>query len=401
MVCIEASTVAVGTVIAYWVDFGLSFTNSSVSWRLPVALQIVFAVFLMWGAWFLCESPRWLLSHGRLEEGLKVVAALNGTSIHDPRAIQQRDLILDSIIAAQQKKGSAKDLLRGGKKQNFRRMAVGASSQVFQQLGGCNAVIYYATILFENQIGLETQLSLILGGVLAIVYALFAVSSFQLVERFGRRPMFLVGTVGQAVAMFITFGCLLPDRRGPSKGAAFGLYLFIAFFGATWLPLPWLYPAELNSQAVRTQANAVSTMCNWLFNFLVVQVLPTMTASIGAYTFLLFALANCIFFPIIWVFYPETAGRELAEIDVIFAHAHLARRRPTLIADEMPPLTGHQIAVLQDRYDIHGEDDVEAPGVTPENVDLTLPPAEAKDNSETSTRVPSREGTINEKVQRA
>lgn len=401
LVCIEASTVAVGTVIAYWVDFGLSFTDSSVSWRLPVALQIVFAAFLMWGAFALCESPRWLLSHGKLDEGLKVVAALNGTSIHDPRAIQQRDLILDGIIAAQQTQGSAKELLKHGKKQNFRRMTVGASSQVFQQLGGCNAVIYYATILFENQIGLETQLSLILGGVLAIIYAIFAVSSFVLVERCGRRPMFLVGTVGQAVAMFITFGCLLPGTKGPSKGAAFGLYLFIAFFGATWLPLPWLYPAELNSQAVRTQANAVSTMCNWLFNFLVVQVLPTMTASIGAYTFLLFALANCIFFPIIWVFYPETAGRELAEIDVIFAHAHLARRRPTLIADEMPALTGHQIAVLQDRYDIHGATDTESAGVTQDNVDLTLPPAEAKDNSETSTRVPSREGTINEKVARA
>ncbi|KAJ9113733.1 hypothetical protein QFC20_001758 [Naganishia adeliensis] len=401
LVCIEASTVAVGTVIAYWVDFGLSFTKSSVSWRLPVALQIVFALFLMWGAFALCESPRWLLSHGKLDEGLKVVAALNGTSIHDPRAIQQRDLILDGIIAAQQTQGSAKELLKHGKKQNFRRMTVGASSQVFQQLGGCNAVIYYSTILFENQIGLETQLSLILGGVLAIIYAIFAVSSFVLVERCGRRPMFLVGTVGQAVAMFITFGCLLPGTKGPSKGAAFGLYLFIAFFGATWLPLPWLYPAELNSQAVRTQANAVSTMCNWLFNFLVVQVLPTMTASIGAYTFLLFALANCIFFPIIWVFYPETAGRELAEIDVIFAHAHLARRRPTLIADEMPALTGHQIAVLQDRYDIHGATDTESAGVTQDNVDLTLPPAEAKDNSETSTRVPSREGTINEKVARA
>jgi hypothetical protein len=55
------------------------------------------------------------------------------------------------------------------------------------------------------------------------------------------------------------------------------LFVFIVSFGPTILPLPWLYPAELNSLAVRTQANAISTMCNWLFNFLVVQVLPTMS----------------------------------------------------------------------------------------------------------------------------
>jgi hypothetical protein len=138
---------------------------------------------------------------------------------------------------------------------------------------------------------------------------MFALTSFFLVERVGRRKLFLIGTIGQAVAMFITFGCLLPGTAQAGKGAAFGLYLFIAFFGATWLPLPWLYPAELNSMAVRTEANAISTMTNWLSNFLVVQVLPTMTASIGAYTFLLFALANIVFLPFIYFFYPETSGR--------------------------------------------------------------------------------------------
>lgn len=75
----------------------------------------------------------------------------------------------------------------------------------------------------------------------------------------GRRPLFLIGTVGQAVAMFIVFGCLVEGSRQAAYGAAFGLFFFISFFGATWLPLPWLYPAELNSMTVRTQANAIST----------------------------------------------------------------------------------------------------------------------------------------------
>jgi hypothetical protein len=191
-----------------------------------------------------------------------------------------------------------------------------------------------------------------------------------------------------------------------------------------------LYPAELNAQSVRTQANAVSTMCNWLFNFLVVQVLPTMSesqrfrtpayfmstdayaplllaASIGSWTFFLFAIENTIAFPLIWLFYPETGGRELTEIDIIFARAHLANRRPTLIAEEMPQLTAHQQEVLLEKYDINGPEDTESGAVTRENVDLDIPPAEGNTKGATYDATPttnsdsdSNNNTVNEKPAR-
>jgi hypothetical protein len=142
-------------------------------------------------------------------------------------------------------------------------MAVGASSQIFQQLGGCNAVIYYATVLFEQNMGFETRMALILGGVLSTVYAASALTSFLYVERAGRRKMFLIGSAGQMTAMFIIFGCILGNTPSSLNGAAFGLFLYIVFFATTWLPLPWLYPAELNPLRIRTKANAVSTMSNW------------------------------------------------------------------------------------------------------------------------------------------
>jgi hypothetical protein len=77
-------------------------------------------------------------------------------------------------------------------------------------------------------------------------------------------------------------------------------------------------------------------MSNWLFNFLVVQVTPTMTASIGWATFLIFAIANALFIPVIYFFYPETKGRTLEAIDVIFATAYTEKERPTHIAKRMP-----------------------------------------------------------------
>lgn len=135
-------------------------------------------------------------------------------------------------------------------------------------------MIYYCPILFETSLGDSHQFSLLLGGVNTIVYALFATTSWFVIERVGRRKLFLIGTVGQCLSMVIVFSCLIPGTPGPAKGAAVGLFLYIAFFGATWLPLPWLYPAEINPIKTRAKANAVSTCSNWLFNFLIVMITP-------------------------------------------------------------------------------------------------------------------------------
>jgi hypothetical protein len=66
--------------------------------------------------------------------------------------------------------------------------------------------------------------------------------------------------------MVLTFACLTPGTASDAKGAAVGLFTYIAFFGATWLPLPWLYPAEINPLRARMKTNAISTMTNWGFN---------------------------------------------------------------------------------------------------------------------------------------
>lgn len=356
LVCVEASMVAVGTFISYWIDFGLSYIDSSVSWRFPIALQILFAILLIAGVAVLPESPRWLFVHGHEEAASQIIADLNNSNIEDEGTQREIRIIVEGINASAQISGGTtnRELFVGGKKQHFRRMAIGASSQIFQQLGGCNAVIYYATVLFEQSIGLETRLALVLGGVLSTVYALAALTSFFLVETLGRRKMFLMGSAGQCLAMVITFACLIPNTASAAKGGAFGLFLYIIFFGSCWLPLPWLYPAELNPLRIRTKANAVSTMSNWLFNFLVVQVTPTMIASIGWGTFLIFACANALFIPVIYFYYPETKGRTLEAIDLIFATAFEEKERPTHIAERMPSLTDKQVEDMTRKIDIHG-----------------------------------------------
>ncbi|KAI5900770.1 general substrate transporter [Schizophyllum commune H4-8] len=347
-ICIEASMIATGTVIAYWVDFGLSYIDTSLSWRLPIGLQIIFAVILIFGTLYLPESPRYLLSTRQYVEGENVVAALSALPTdHEDTQLQKRVIVeaLESIGQLE-----IKHVLTGGPSQHLRRTLVGASSQLFQQIGGCNAVIYFAPVIFEDYIGLERRLALILGGVNATVYALAAFFSYPMIERLGRRKMFLFGTAGQAGAMILSMACLIPydvlDDKDSSAtyGAVVGLFLFLIAFGCTWLELPWLYPAEISPNAIRTNANAISTMTNWSWNFAVVMWTPPMLAAWGGFgTFLFFGIVNLCFFPFITLFYVETKGRSLEEIDVIFARGFTNSEWYVHVANTMPKLSHAEV----------------------------------------------------------
>lgn len=263
--------VAIGTLIAYWIDYGCLYGPDDFTWRFPIAFQCVFAIIVIIMMIGLPESPRWLLTHHHEEDAATVLAGLDGLRRDDPEVLIQMGIIKEAIRAAGGGgKVATKSLFTNGKSQHFRRMLLGASSQMMQQLSGCNAVIYYFPILCMEALGADHNLSLLLGGINMVVYAIFATTSWFLIERVGRRKLYIAGTIGQMLSMILTFACLIPGTDGPAKGAAVGLFTYIAFFGATWLPLPWLYPAEINPLKTRQKANAFSTINNWLWNFFIV-----------------------------------------------------------------------------------------------------------------------------------
>jgi sugar porter (SP) family MFS transporter len=250
LICIEGGVIAFGSLTAYWIDYGASFGPPDLTWRFPIAFQIVFALVVSIGMIWLPESPRWLLTRGRDAEGETVIAALRGLERDGKETQLQKAIILDSIRAsgyAGRKGTPLRAVFTNGKTQHFRRMMLGVSSQFMQQVGGCNAVIYYFPILFESSIKQTHSISLLLGGVNMIVYAIFATVSWFIIERAGRRKLFLWGTVGQGLSMVLVFACLIPGTPGAAKGAAVGLFTYIASFGATWLPLPWVRSPPLHS----------------------------------------------------------------------------------------------------------------------------------------------------------
>lgn len=362
LICIEGGIIAFGTVIAYWIDYGASYGPDNLTWRFPIAFQTVFGLILVIGTLYLPESPRWLLSKERYEDGVDVIAALYGLEKTSDEVIIQKAVILDSTAASagpRGKQASFSELFSGGKTQHFRRVLLGSSSQFFQQVGGCNAVIYYFPILFQSSIGTSHNLALLLGGVNMIVYAIFATVSWFIIDRVGRRQLFLWGSVGQGLSMALVFACLIPDSGlGPSaKGAGVGLFAYIAVFGATWLTVPWLYPAEINSLRTRTRANALSTCCNWLFNFTIVMVTPVMISNISWGTYLFFAVVNFGFIPVIYFLYPETKKRSLEEIDIIFAKAYMENISYVKASFDLPYLSDREVEAMAREYGLVDKDD--------------------------------------------
>jgi hypothetical protein len=205
-------------------------------------------------------------------------------------------------------------------------------------------------------LGTDHNLALLLGGINMVVYAIFATTSWFLIERVGRRKLYIIGTIGQMLSMVLTFACMIPGTEGPAKGAAVGLFTYIAFFGATWLPLPWLYPAEINPLKTRQKANAFSTINNWLWNFFIVMITPVLIDNITWGTYLLFAALNACFIPIIYFFYPETSGRSLEEIDLIFAKGYTEKMSYVQAAKQLPKMDEADIANAVRQYDLADSD---------------------------------------------
>ncbi|KAL8771484.1 MAG: hypothetical protein Q9209_003154 [Squamulea sp. 1 TL-2023] len=339
LICVEGGVIAFGTLIAYWVDYGASYGPPSLTWRFPIAFQIIFALVLAIPTYWLPESPRWLLTRERHAEGTAVIAALRGLELDSKETVLQRQIILDSIAAsgyAGKKTTPLKACFTGGKTQHFRRMMLGVSSQFMQQVGGCNAVIYYFPILFEQSIHQSHDISLLLGGVNMIVYSIFATLPHP--WHGGRSKRGSGGVIyvyRQLWGDMVTFALgelpplsLLRSHNPyitiPSSSPLFHLPSTTVNIPP---PYPQLYPAEINPLKTRQKANALSTCSNWLFNFLIVMITPILIDQIGWGTYLFFALLNASFLPVIYFWYPETRRRSLEEIDIIFARGWMEGKR--------------------------------------------------------------------------
>ncbi|KAF8151788.1 general substrate transporter [Crassisporium funariophilum] len=316
-----------GFSLSNWMTYGFSFTNGSLAWRFPIAFQLVFSVVLLSTIPWLPESPRWLLAHGHIDEGVRILVALEGShaTTKDEFILNQRDKILEAVRIEQENAPTWRDIMKGntGDTGMIQRLLLGAGTQWMQQLVGINVTSYYLPLVLQNSVGLSNNLSRLLAACNSVSYLLFSFAGLLLIERAGRRKLMMWGAAGQCVCYIFITG-LLSQAANPENGASFGagatsfFFLYYVFFGICWQGVPWLYPTEINSLAMRTKGAALGTASNWISNYIVVQITPTGIANLGWRFYIIWAVFNAIFVPLIWLVYPETANRHLEDIDRLY-----------------------------------------------------------------------------------
>lgn len=342
LVMLSGSLITGGIALSYWVDFGMYFTKGEESFRFPIAFQLIFPLIIFPLLFKLPDSPRWLVSKGRLIDAAKVSASFKGIPVNDKRILDGLSDISNSLaLEGSTDKNIMKTMFTQGKQRNFQRLMLGFWSQVFQQITGINLITYYAGVIFEQYIGMSPLNSRILAGCNGTEYFLASFIAFFTIERFGRRKLMIFGSCGQCITMaLLTILTHFADSRNDSSmgiGAAVMLFMFNTFFAVGWLGMTWLLPAELTPLSIRAPANAISTAGNWAFNFMVVMITPIAFNNIGSYTYTIFAVINALIIPCIYFLYPETKGRSLEEMDEIFENCPINKPwKVCQIARDMP-----------------------------------------------------------------
>ncbi|KAK0265389.1 hypothetical protein LTR57_010669 [Friedmanniomyces endolithicus] len=361
MVMIEGSLIVFGVMLSYWIDLGFSFLDpSDVSWRFPIAFQILLAVFIVCFIPGLPESPRWLVLKGREARALEVLAALSDLPEDDPAVQDEFKAVKDTVFEMAQ--GSFSDSFKTNRNRNLHRTILAYVNQMFQQISGINIITYYAATIFHNNIGMSAFMSRLLAALNGTEYFIASWVAIFTIEKFGRRKLMLFGAAGQALSMAVLAGTTsVPGNASLGIAAAIFLFVFNSFFAVGWLGMTWLYPAEITPLDIRAPANAISTTANWIFNFMVVMVTPVAFNAIQWKTYLVFAAINAFMVPCVYFFFPETAYRSLEEMDEIFHQAKGLRGALTVvkIAREQPHRYGKNGELLIAWEDTDDARDVE------------------------------------------
>jgi sugar porter (SP) family MFS transporter len=337
-IAIEFTLNILGVVIAYWLEYGCSFYGdgtSSFIWRFPVAFQIPMLITLMCGVLLMPESPRWLTKMGRRDEARYVLGRLRGDigADKDRAEIEFQDIVnsceLERKELANQSYGHMLFGVGSGKLHTGRRVQLVIWLQIMQEWVGIAGVTIYAPTIFGIA-GLSPAKRQWIAGLNNIFYMFSTLICVFTLDRIGRRWTCYWGSVGQGIAMALAgaFSYLgqqatLDGNTGKASGygiaAVAMVFLFTFVFGATWLTVPWLYPAEIFPLEVRAKGNAWGVVGWSIGNGWLTLLCPIMFDKLGEKTLYIFAACNAITIPMVWALYPETNQRTLEEIDLLFA----------------------------------------------------------------------------------
>ncbi len=302
-VAINQLTIVIGILITNLVNYQLADYGPD-AWRWMFGLGVIPAILFFIGVLWLPESPRWLIKVGENEKARKVLL-----KIGSPDFANQTILEVEKTTT-----GGEKPSLKMVFEKSVRpAVIVGITLAVFQQLCGINVVFNYTSTIFES-VGADLDRQLFETVAIGAVNLLFTLFAMWQVDKLGRRPLMLIGSLGLSV-VYIALAFLLQIQASPGLISVFVL-IAIAMYASSLAPVTWVLISEIFPNKIRGLASSVAILSLWGAYFILVFTFPVLAKYLGTFgPFYLYAVICLIGFLFIKRKVKETKGQTLEELE--------------------------------------------------------------------------------------
>ena len=299
-----------GQLVVYFVNFLIiqshkndpaivEWTNQ-VGWRLMFGSECVPAGLFTLLIMLVPETPRYLVMSGQEEKALHVLTRINGSSV----ASQVLSDIKSTVVEKKEK------LLAYG----FIVIFIGCMLSVFQQFVGINAVLYFAPRIFESMGMGNPMTQTVLMGIVNISFTLVAIFT---VEKLGRKPLLITGSLGMAIG---AIGVALADAVPGIPGivGVLSIMIYSASFMFSWGPICWVLISEIFPNTIRGAAVAIAVAFQWISNFIVSSTFVPLYTWSPAFTYGMYAFFCILAALFVWKLVPETKGKTLEDMTALW-----------------------------------------------------------------------------------
>jgi SP family arabinose:H+ symporter-like MFS transporter len=294
--------IVIGILVAYLSNFIITTQHlGPLQWRWEFGVAIVPSMLFLALLYGIPRSSRWLVTTNQTEEAQQVLELMGS-----PNSKAELQEIIDSIHL---ERGAAQEPLFNGRysKPIFLAITIG----LFNQLSGINAILYYSNYIFASA-GFGSNSAALQTVGIGVVNLLATFLGMSLIDKLGRKTLLLIGALGMAAALLGV--AVIFYTHAHQALLVWLLVMFIIFFAISQGSVIWVYIAEVFPSRVRSKGQSVGSSSHWIMNALIAGAFPIIASHSKAAPFAFFAAMMLLQFFVVLMFYPETKGRSLEEI---------------------------------------------------------------------------------------
>lgn len=319
----------IGALSASWISYGtyIGFAETdNRQWRVSLGIQVVPAGLLAMLILLFPESPRWLIDHGRPDDGLRTLAKLHAHGNADDAWVRAEFEQIQEAITVEHEHEAKSYTELFIDKSCFRRLFIAVALQASVQMTGVSAIQYYSVDIYK-QIGIAGDETLKYQAINSVIALVAQFLTILFIDRTGRRWPLIFGNLGNCATFIIATTLLakFPPGATGNHGASWGFiamtWLYNFSFSCTCGPLSWIIPAEIFNTRTRSKGVSIATMTSFAFNTMIGQVTPKALSAVGYKYYILFVVCNFTNAVFFWAILPETVRRPLEEMNYLFTNA--------------------------------------------------------------------------------